>query len=76
MRVRCAGSPDFAAPEVLQRVVAALTQAAGGSQGAAAAGASKELTPTMATNNPALLATNLLHEIDHATQVRLRCWVV
>ncbi|KAG2438046.1 hypothetical protein HXX76_005658 [Chlamydomonas incerta] len=29
----------------------------------------RELTPTMATANPALLATNTLHEIDQAAQV-------
>lgn len=38
---------------------------------ASAAARAGQLQPTCATVNPTILATNLLHEIDQAVQVRL-----
>jgi acyl-CoA hydrolase len=36
----------------------------------------KELAPTFATANPALMGTNVLHDIDRAAQVCVVCWGV
>lgn len=48
-----------------------MTGAAGapGAAAGAAAATGQNLQPTVATNNPGLLGTNVLHEIDAAAQV-------
>ncbi|KXZ48912.1 hypothetical protein GPECTOR_24g201 [Gonium pectorale] len=59
------GDTEAPLAEVLGAVVRAMSEAEGGNVQARLA---RELTPTMATTNPALLATNTLHEIDTAAQ--------
>ncbi|KAG2489062.1 hypothetical protein HYH03_012498 [Edaphochlamys debaryana] len=58
------GEPEA---EVLGAVVRAVAEDAGGAGGAQARN-TRELLPNLATSNPALLATNTLHEIDTAAQ--------
>lgn len=57
--------------EVLEAVVAFVngaSSAAGVAAGVVSAGG-QALQPTVATNNPGLQGTNVLHDIDHAAQV-------
>lgn len=68
--MRHAGEPaDY--DSVLREVVAVATgaQSAPGSAAGAANASGQALKPNLATTNPGLLGTNVLHEIDHAAQV-------
>ncbi|EFJ43121.1 hypothetical protein VOLCADRAFT_121470 [Volvox carteri f. nagariensis] len=58
------GEGGEAEADVLAAVVRAMTEEQTNHQARVA----RDLTPTMATSNPALLATNTLHEIDQAAQ--------
>ncbi|GLC51570.1 hypothetical protein PLESTB_000516700 [Pleodorina starrii] len=65
--VGCSGSGgdgNESEADVLAAVVRAMVDEQGNTQARVA----RDLTPTMATTNPALLATNTLHEIDQAAQ--------
>lgn len=62
------GAPDEV--EVLSAVVKAMTEVDNPNPHAQQA---KALQPTVATANPALQSTNLLHDIDKATQVGVTC---
>ena len=57
--------------EVLAEVAAVMagTTGAPGSAAGTAASTGQALQPTVATNNPGMLGTNVLHEIDQAAQV-------
>jgi hypothetical protein len=52
---------------MVARTTAGLEGAPGSAAGAAAA-TGQNLQPTVATNNPGMLGTNVLHEIDQAAQ--------
>ena len=68
------GDSAEAHQEVLNSAAAVIAGAAGapGSAAGAAAATGQALMPTIATTNPGLLGTNVLHDIDHAAQVQ-RC---
>ena len=59
-------SEDFASQ--INNIVLAMTDTSNAASNQHAASANSELVPTSATSNPALSATNLLHEVDKVAQ--------